>query len=302
MKKLTLIIIVTAITITSFACDICGCGVGNFYLGILPNFQKRFIGLRYQYLPYQTQIKGDASQFSKDYYHTIETWGGISIGRKWQLLGFVPYQVNYQNTDDGVKSSSGLGDISVLANYKVFDKMNMGEGKSTSQQLWIGGGLKLPTGKYSIDPYNPSTDLGDANSQSGSGSLDFLLNSSYNVRFNKVGINTTATYKINTTNKEDYKFGDRFNLSSFVYYAANAKSTSISPNLGIIYQNTAPNNFDNAKVDLTGGYVAMAATGVELGFGKMTVGANVQIPFAQNFAEGQTSAKTRAMVHMSFGF
>ncbi|QEC69644.1 hypothetical protein FRZ67_20920 [Panacibacter ginsenosidivorans] len=302
MKKITLTILVLSITLSSFACPFCGCGVGNFYLGLLPDFQKRFIGLRYQYLPYQTHIKGDETQFSKDYYHTIELWGGISLGKKWQILGFIPYQINYQKTDDGIKKMSGISDVSALANYKLLDKTKMGEGRSTAQQLWIGGGIKMPTGKYHIDPNNPNTELGDVNSQAGTGSIDFLLNSSYNLRFNKIGINTSATYKINTKNNEDYQFGNRFNASSFVFYAARMKSATLSPNIGLLYQHSATNHFNNTKVDFTGGHLAMAAAGIELGLRKITIGGNVQLPFSQSFAAGQTEAKTRAMIHMSFSF
>lgn len=303
MKKITLTIFVLALSASSFACPFCGCGVGNFYLGLMPEFQKKFVGLRYQYLPYQTHIAAtdeEEAQFSKDYYHTIELWGGISLGKKWQLLGFIPYQINYQNTDDGVKTLSGISDVSVLANYKAFDKTKMAEGKSTSQQLWLGAGFKLPTGKYRIDPENPDTELGDVNSQAGTGSVDFLLNGSYNIRFNKIGINTTATYKINTTNNEHYQFGNRFNASSFVYYAAKLKNATLSPNVGLLYQHSEANHYNNAKVDFTGGHLAMAAAGVEFGIRKITIGANVQIPFNQDFAAGQTEAKTRMMVHVSF--
>ena len=299
MKKITLTIFVLSITCISFACPFCGSGVGNFYIGLLPDFQKKFVGLRYQYIPYHTRVTGE-EEFSKDYYHTLELWGGVSIGKRWQVLGFIPYQINYQNTDDGIKKLNGISDVSVLANYKVLDKTKMNKGKSSSQQLWIGGGFKLPTGKYRIDPNNPETELGDVNAQAGTGSVDFLLNSSYNVRINKIGINTTATYKINTTNNEHYYFGNRFNASSFVYYAAKVNNTMLSPNVGLMYQHSAANHFNDTKVELTGGYLTMAAAGLEVGFKKITIGGNVQLPFSQDFAAGQTEAKTRAMVHVSF--
>jgi len=300
MKKIFLLIFITLISATSFACPFCGCGVGNFYMGLLPDFKSKFFGIRYQYLPYQTHIAGDETQFSKDYYHTIELWGGISLGKKWQLLGFIPYQINYQNTDDGIKRLSSLSDITLLANYKVFDKTQMHGSKSNAQQLWIGGGFKLPTGKYRIDPNNPETEIGDVNSQAGTGSVDFLINGSYNVRFNKIGVNTTATYKINTGNNEHYQFGNRFNASSFAYYQATVKKTILSPNIGLLYQQSAANHFNSTKVDLTGGHLIMAAAGFEIGFKKITVGGNVQVPFEQNFAAGQTEAKTRGMLHVSF--
>jgi hypothetical protein len=34
----------------------------------------------------------------------------------------------------------------------------------------------------------------------------------------------------------------------------------------------------------------------------INIGANVQLPFTQDFAEGQTVAKTRCMVHVTFSF
>jgi hypothetical protein len=303
MRKVFLLMLLLVIGGASVACPICGCGVGNFYMGLLPNFKNKFIGLRYQYLHYHTQIAGDPSQYGNDYYHSIELWGGWSIGKKLQLLAFIPYQVNVQKTDDGNKQLQGLADITLLANYKIFDKIKItGNNRSNEQQLWIGGGLKLPTGKYRIDTSDPETELGDVNSQLGTGSVDFLINTSYNIRINKFGINTTADYKINTTNSQDYSFGNRFNASSFGYYQIHGKGISISPNIGLMYQHAERNLLNNAKVEETGGYLAMAATGAEFSVNNITIGANVQVPFSQNFAHGQTEAKTRGMLHVSFSF
>ena len=89
-------------------------------MGTLPNFKRGFVGVRYQYASYNTHIAEDPTQFSKDYYHIAELWGGISAGSKWQLLGFVPYHFNKQNTDDGIKTKNGLADITMLANYKLW--------------------------------------------------------------------------------------------------------------------------------------------------------------------------------------
>ena len=303
MKKIFVFTVLLFFASQSFACPICGCGVGNFYMGLLPNFKSKFIGIRYQSLPYHTQIAGDEGEFSHDYYHTAELWGGISVGSKWQLLAFVPYQINKQKTDDGDKNLNGLGDISLLANYKVFDKMQMkGSGSSVQQQLWIGGGVKLPTGKSHIDLNDPEIELGDVNAQAGSGSVDFLVNTSYNIRMNKFGINTTVNYKINTNNSEHYTFGNRLNASSFGYYQLTLNKVRVAPNIGVLYQHSEINHLNNQKVDETGGYLAMAAAGAEISIRNITLGGNVQLPVAQNFAHGQTEAKTRTMLHVSFTF
>lgn len=304
MKKIFILITIIFASIQSFACPICGCGVGNFYLGLLPNFKNHFVGVRYQYLQYHTQLKDDPSQFGNDYYKTVELWSGWSIGNKTQLLVFVPYQINRQNTDDGVVEKSGLGDITLLANYKLFQKtkMNMGKRSSSSHEIWVGGGVKLPTGKYHLDLADPEANLGDVNAQMGTGSVDFLLNTTYNLRLNKFAINTSFNYKINTTNNDRYNFGNRFTANSFGYYNIGLKSVSIAPNAGVLYEHASANHLASSKVDLTGGYVTLAVTGVEVSFKKINIGTNVQMPFAQNFAEGQTTAKTRGMLHVTYSF
>jgi len=151
MKKIILLIICAFILLQADACPICGCGVGNFYMGLLPNFKSRFIGVRYQCMSYHTQIAGDATQFGSDYYKTIELWSGWSLGKNMQLLTFIRYHFNTQKSDDGITRQNGIGDISFLMNYKLFDTHNVFKNNHlTQQQIWIGAGLKLPSGKYHI--------------------------------------------------------------------------------------------------------------------------------------------------------
>src|SRR5215218_3212967 len=85
MRKIFILSILIFSAFQSGACPICGCGVGGFYIGILPSFDRKFMGVRYQYMRYETHIANDASQFSHDYYRTLELWGGWSIGKKWQI-------------------------------------------------------------------------------------------------------------------------------------------------------------------------------------------------------------------------
>jgi hypothetical protein len=73
MKGFRLLILTSLMlgtVIVADACEICGCGVGNFYLGMLPNFKNKFVGVRYQFMQYKTRLKTDESQYSNDYYKT----------------------------------------------------------------------------------------------------------------------------------------------------------------------------------------------------------------------------------------
>lgn len=305
MKKFFLsFIFLFILSAAAVACPICGCGVGGFYIGLLPVNQTSFIGVRYQYSHYNTRLANEPDQFSEDHYHIAEVWGGVTLGNKWQLLGFIPYHFNKQNTDDGLKTKNGLGDITVLANYKLWQSSKLTQNNSMfKHEFWIGAGIKLPTGTYDVDLTDPETELGDVNSQMGTGSVDFIANAMYNIRVNKVGINTTVNYKINTTNNTNFKFGDRFSANSFAYYQTKAtKTINMAPNIGILYEHASANFLANNKVDETGGYVTLASAGLEINYRKITVGASVQLPFAQEFAHGQTEAKTRGLMHITYAF
>jgi hypothetical protein len=304
MKKIAILFFITIILSSTKlqACDICGCGVNNFYIGILPQFNHKFFGVRYHFNSFNTHLTSDATQYSKDFYQTVEFWGGWNVSKRIQVLAFVPVNFNHQNSDEGVSNLKGLGDVMLLANYKLFDINSVnGNNKVFSQQLWIGGGIKLPTGKFEIEENDPEI-ASIANRQIGSGSVDVLLNAMYNVRIDKFGINTTANYKINSDSKNEFGFGDKFSASSFVFYPLQSSKTVISPNLGLLYEHTRPSELRNSKIDLTGGSILQGSVGAEISYNKITVGFNAQLPIAQNFAESQTKAKVKGMAHVSFAF
>jgi hypothetical protein len=204
---------------SSFACPICGCGGGNLYMGLLPDFKYQFLGLRYHYAQYHTQLINDPSQFSTNTYNTIELWGGLRLGKKIQLLGFIPYYMNKQVDDDGTLYTNGLGDITVMGQYQVFQSTtHLRNRKTVIQQLWLGGGVKLPTGPFNADVSDSNTTVADINAQIGTGSVDFLVNAMYTVSIRNFGINVSANYKMNTVNGDGYKYGNKYTGNFIAFY------------------------------------------------------------------------------------
>jgi hypothetical protein len=301
MRKFILFILLVIISFNSFACSICGCGGGNLYFGLLPNFKNRFIGVRYHYAEYHTQLANDPTQFSTNHYNSTEIWGGFNIGKKFKVLGFIPYYSNKQVDDDGTTYKNGLGDITLIAQYKLLDIVRNASGnKVLQQQLWVGGGIKLPTGSFNVNVKDTSTTIADINAQLGTGSIDFLLNGLYTISVGNIGVNTSATYKINTLNNDNYKYGNKFTANCIAYYKIAANKNTISPNLGVGYESVTGNMLNGTKVQYTGSHVTTALAGIEFSFTKIGLGLNAQIPMEQNFAEGQTKLRCKAMAHITF--
>jgi hypothetical protein len=202
-------------------------------------------------------------------------------------------------SDDGVKNTNGFGDITVISNYKLVDKRTSGT-NMISQQLWVGGGLKFPTGKFS-----PNVDdiIPDANNQAGTGSVDFILDAIYTYHINDWGINSNVNYKINNSAR-DFRFGNRFNATAFVFhsFASSTGNTTLNPNVGLLYENLKPNTLAKEKVADTGGNALLAAAGLEINFANIAVGAAAQIPVDENLSNHQTKNKVRGMCHLTFMF
>ena len=303
MKKIILAAVMVLLSVNTIkACEICGCSHGNYYIGLFPQFKHKFIGVRYQYSRFNTVMTDDPSQFSKDYFKTVELWGGWNIGKRWQVIAILPFNFVHQVSDDGTTNRQGLGDVAAMMNYKIFDRTTALSGNGNlRQQFWFGAGIKLPTGKFDIDATDQAI-VALANTQTGTASTDFMLNGIYNVQVNKFGINTGASYKMNTANKDKYSFGNKFSARTFLSYKAGTRNLTVIPNIGFQYESTAINKLDKEKIAQTGGNLFTGVAGLELNFKTITIGTNLQLPISQHFASGQTEMKTRGMVHLTFGF
>ena len=299
MKKTIFTLVLAASLQQLFACDICGCSSGNYFLGPTPQFNKHFIGLRYSFRSFNTVLKNDDSQFSKDFYQTAELWGGFKIKKKFQVLTFVPFNSNHSITDDGEKKNNGFGDITVIGSYKLFDKIILNKDTQTvSQQLWIGGGVKLPTAEFSLDT---SELVSSANSQAGTGSLDFLINAAYTLVIDNWGFTSDINYKINQS-ASGFRFGNRFTATIFAFRSFQLKKNSLSPNIGLLYEKLNPNELDKSKIENTGGNDLLASIGLEARFKKVMLGFNAQLPLVQNISDSQTRINMMGMLHLTYVF
>lgn len=301
MKKSFLLTILVFLTEATFACEICGCANNNFQIGLLPNFRKYFIGLRYSTAHYSSTMADDPAQFSNDYYKSVELWGGYQF-KKVQVMAFLPYLHSTKISDDGTTESNGMGDMILMANYQVWTKMSMNEvaTRTLKNELWLGGGIKLPTGVSKVDISQTDFNIGDFNSQPGTGSVDYLFNATHNLLWNNSGIVTNATYRLNTSNRQNFHFGNRVYLSSSFFQTFKVKDVKIRPMAGFSYLRNDVNVFDGSQISGSDGYTFSGLTGVNVIFGKIGVMTNFYLPIAQDMYNGQTKLQSKATLGLTF--
>ncbi|SFH45414.1 transporter [Pedobacter insulae] len=304
--KIKILLILTCISLGAKACDICGCGVGSYYIGILPAYNKRFLGVRYQYKTLQTHL-GPLGQVTpitaNETYQSAEIWGGWNIGNKFRILAFLPYNFNRRESQAEIGSKNGLGDIALMGYYNLFNKAGTVGNKLLVQSLWLGAGVKAPTGKY-----EPAERLAiqesPNNFQLGTASTDFSFNAAYDIRYNDLGLNANANYKVNTENEYQYRYGNKLTANTLLYYKFRiAQAFTIAPNAGMLYE-TAQQDIENNKYEIatSGGHSLSAVIGAEFAMKGLSFGANYQNVRAQNLAGNRALAGNRLLVHLSLPF
>jgi len=301
MKTLLLTITIFFVVTTSalFACNVCGCGVANYHYGILPQYAKNFIGLRYRYRSYQSTLEaGHDAPFSNETFQTAELWARFYPLRRLQTFIFLPYNFNERVEGKKITRLSGIGDAVISANYNIFNTYDSMNAK-VKQSLLLGGGIKLPTGQFQAIQDGLTV---NQNFQLGTGSVDFLLNMIYTIRIKKVGFNGEFTYNINTTNRDDYRFGNtsRSGLSSF--YIANAGKVTVMPNAGVSVETFRDNKqFGEAFTD-TGGWAMLYNAGVESYYNQIAFGVTYSHPGKQDLFNGKVASYDRISMHVTFMF
>ncbi|WP_266203007.1 hypothetical protein [Pontibacter kalidii] len=307
MKKL--FILLAALFTIPFAGQACngGCTMGGSYLGILPQFHKNFAGLRYSTRSYTINtththmhegMPMTHSDKIEESYSTVEAWGRYVPVKNVQLLAFVPYTFNEQSTTRGNTRYSGLGDITLMANYTV---LNTGDSlySRVKHTLQLGGGVKLATGARNTRQAHEGY---AANLQPGTGSTDFLLNGIYTLRYGKLGLNNDFTYRFNSENADGHKFGDRISASSNLFYWQNLESLTLLPSAGLYYEHARADQHSGEHTMQMGGDAYYANLGLNVYIRKVAVGGTLQLPISSTDDHHVTKGNSRALVNLTYLF
>lgn len=276
-------------------CDACGCSANGGSMGFSSMLNNNFVGVRYVNQSYTTKegIFYNSPWISENF-NTVQVWSRIPISKKIQLSALLPYHNNSRALVTENESISGVGDLTVMAMYAVYQTKS--DSTVFSHKWQLGGGIKLPTGKYNVannGTLNPSFQLG-------TGSWDYLLVSEYVLKRKQVGLNTALSYTFKTENQKQYQFGNQLNYGSTFFYLLDLDSIKFVPQVGIAGEVYASNKQVQQDVIGTKGDVLFSKIGLEVGKENLSAGINFMKPINQNLTNGNVIANYRWSININY--
>ena len=328
MKKLSLLGLAIFIGFNiSYACDLC-----SIYMNLEPNDLKNSFGLNYRKRLFKSSLEvfessdnntkhgaGDTdianSVNQVELYNTVDLWANYFISSKVQLFASISLSENsYSEGDSLLYNISGLGDISIVSKYLLYNTQAT-DSSQFSIRLLAGGGIKIPTGSfnktYTVTPFTsfkentvyqePYTEL-DPHLQPGTGSLDFIITNEFQIRYNNIGFSTTNSYRINTKNKNDFRFANRFNSNNYFFYLLKTKNLTFTPNWGVSLEYSKRDQLDGNEYLNSGGSVIFQNVGLKTYYKKMALGAAFWSPLRQQLNDQQLQNKNRINFDLTYYF
>ncbi len=263
------------------ACDVCGCALGSMSLGVLPESNSHFIGVRYTFASFNARISYNSiyveDVYSDDAYNRMELFGRYYFTKRFSSTLILPYVVNNMDGNAQDIRVNGVADPTLMASYQL---LTAKENKTWKQNLILSAGVTFPFGE---NEFRDGEELVNRNFQPGKGSFSTLFNFNYLLKKNNIGLNTEMSYMINSRNSDNYLFGDQFNASLNLFYLFKQEKFAVMPMFGV-YGEQAQEHLDGKfRVINSGGNAVFGSAGFQLYFNKWIVNGNVLAPAIQNY-------------------
>ena len=185
-----------------------------------------------------------------------------TIGERWQFTGVVSWVEQRFQAQNTIKAQ-GLGDLIVLGQYRLLG------GGASLQALYVGAGVKLPTGKTNLT--NDSGLLLNPDLQPGTGAWDGIFSLLYTksgLWSPKSNLQVSATYRITSTaerfsNTQSYRFGPELLLQAGASHKLALGKQQLVPLVLLRYRRTAHDLLNENQAFNTGGQWLNAGGGLQ---------------------------------------
>ncbi|MBR9917528.1 hypothetical protein GYB29_07570 [bacterium] len=286
----------------AYACDVCGCGAMGQGMGYQPNSELHFIGLGWNFQSYDFEhpsIPNEPIKTGNDQFQTVSINLRYNVNPRLKLYAFVPYQIVNRLESGRNYSYSGLGDIETIIMYNLL--VPNSESESAKIGLQLGGGLKLPTGKYNTEIDQQLI----PNLQLGSGSVDVLFHSNLTLETgSRLAINQENRYSWRTANSLDYKFGNQLDSRLNLLYKLKTGSQSfLLPALGLSFHHRSL-DMSEANRNLINRYSGMQLLNLNIGLNlfinKLSMRVNWSNPLYSHIAKDYVEAKQALNIQLNY--
>lgn len=251
----------------------CYSGSGSGY-SILPNLNKHVMGIRYSHRNFVSETQSINPEtnrtLTRQQLNSLEIFGRFNLNDRLQLSVFLPFSFIEHTFRSQTNRAAGLGDMSFLFQYQVL-KQNTCHTKKANHQLRVGLGTKLPTGEFVMNKQG----MFNTGLQLGTGSIDFIGSVVYTYRIKKFGVNTTASYLLNTTNNKGYKLGNKIQTGTNFFYLFDVSELQLMPAVGINYEHQFSNQQAGAVLGFTGGDFMTIPLGFDLYYRQLAFSVSV---------------------------
>jgi len=309
------------------ACDLC-----SIYLNMEPNDLRNTVGVNYRYRHFENKIDrfkrvnsynkhaaGNTvlreSSIQEEVFINYDLWFNYFVNQKWQINGTLTFADNYyRENDSSLHNIGGIGDLTLISKYMIYNT-KVTDSSSWAMRWLIGGGLQLPIGNYQksyvVAPssskngqvvYGAPYEELDPHMQAGSGSLDYILLTEFQLRYKKVGLSANAIYQINSVNSYDFKFANRFNTNTSLFGLINWQKVTFAPGLGLSYEVSKRDEYKGEEYLNSGGSALFSSLFAKVYYSDFALGFNYFQPIEQNLLDNQLPNKERLTVDLSFYF
>lgn len=287
----------------SRGCEVCGCALSSHQFGILPQFQRHMVALRFDYRSFESThpplFSNDVIKTSYERFYITQVWTRFALGKKWQIFAFVPIQLHHKIEDEISTKNFGLGDISLMSMYNLIENRQIGN-SIWNHNLQIGGGIKLPTGAYDMLDHEGYWIPG---LQLGSGTVDWLANINYILRTPSLGFLFENSFRINNYNSEtDFEYGDRFLTALNVFYVSWYKDKQILPTGGLVFEYSGQDLHDGVFNEFSGEHNLGARVGVDMFHSGFATGISATLPINQEMGGSNIKSGIRFNAYFSLIF
>lgn len=253
-------------------------------------------------------------------YNSYDLVANFYLTNRLQLNTSINFSDNFIKQNDSIMANvGGVGDLNIISKYQLFNTSALEDTMTKNKlihRITIGAGVSLPTGKYNkftvrdfVTEFKPNSIIGsaemelDPHIQPGTGSFGYLFLAEYLLKYNSIGLNTNASYKINTTNKNNFRLSNRFNANgSFFILGKLSSKVKLMPNFGLSYEVSGYDIIEGEKFTDSGGEALFLNYGVNIFVGKIGVAFNYYQLGIENLHGNQPLNNRRIISQLTYYF